>query len=283
MSSTETVTTADGLSVAAHRLGGRGRPVVFTHATGMHGRVWQPVVAALGEAATAISLDARGHGDSAPPPDLDFAWSGFALDVLAVVDGLGLDRPIGVGHSSGGAALFLAEQARPGTFSGLYCFEPTVIAADPPLGRDRQNWLAAGARRRREVFESREAAYENYAAKPPFSGVDPAALAAYVGHGFVDLPEGRVRLKCRGEHEALVNEMATAHDAYPHLSEIACPVVLVHGEGTEGFGPALIAAQAERLADVRIEVIPGVGHLGPLEDPTALAQSIRRFLTELPT
>ncbi|HWH35778.1 MAG TPA: alpha/beta hydrolase, partial [Acidimicrobiales bacterium] len=163
----------------------------------------------------------------------------------------------------------------------LYLFEPTVIAADPPLGRDPGNWLAAGARRRRETFGSREEAYENYAAKPPFSAVDPAALRAYVEHGFVDLPTGEVRLKCRGEHEALVNEMATAHGAYARLGEVACPVVLAHGEGTEAFGPALVAAQAERLPDAAVEVVPGVGHLGPLEDPPAVAASIRRFLASL--
>lgn len=271
------VTTADGVDIAVHDLGGRGRPLVLAHATGLHGLVWQPLAAELADAFHCVSLDARGHGDSGLPPELDFAWEGLAHDVLAVVDGLGLERPLGLGHSSGGAAMLLAEQARPGTFAALYCFEPTVIAAEPPLGRDPDNWLAAGARRRRERFASRQEAYDNYASKPPFSGVAPAALRAYVDHGFADLPDGEVELKCRGEHEALVNEMATAHDAYLHLSDVRCPTMLASGEGSEAFGPALIKAQAARLPDVGTEVIPGVGHLGPLEDPGAVAASVRRF------
>jgi pimeloyl-ACP methyl ester carboxylesterase len=275
------VTTTDGVDIAVHDLGGRGRPLVLAHATGLHGLVWQPLAAELIDDFRCFSLDARGHGDSGLPAGLDFAWSGLALDILAVIDGLGLDRPWGVGHSSGGAAMLLAEQNRPGTFAALYCFEPTVLAADPPLGRDPDNWMAMGARRRRERFASRQEAYENYASKPPFSGVDPAALQAYVDHGFADLPGGDVELKCRGEHEALVHEMASAHDAYAHLGEVRCPVMLACGEGTEAFGPNLIKAQATRLPDVHTEVVPGVGHLGPLEDPPAVAASVRRFFTRI--
>lgn len=273
------VTTTDGVEITVHDLGGTGRPLVLAHATGLHGLVWRPLADELADGLHCISLDARGHGDSGLPPGLDFAWDGLARDILAVVDGLGLDRPYGLGHSSGGAAMLLAEQARPGTFAALYLFEPTVIAADPPLGRDPDNWLAAGARRRRECFASRSEAYANYSSKPPFSEVDPAALQAYVDHGFADLAGGGVRLKCRGEHEAVVDEMATAHDAYLHLHEVRCPVMLAAGEGTEAFGPALIGDQAARLPDVRTEVVPGVGHLGPLEDPAAVAASVERFLS----
>jgi pimeloyl-ACP methyl ester carboxylesterase len=274
------VTTTDGVDIAVHDLGGRGRPLVLAHATGLHGLVWQPLAAELIDDFRCFSLDARGHGDSDLPVDLDFAWSGLALDILAVIDGFGLERPLGVGHSSGGAAMLLAEQDRPGTFAALYCFEPTVLAADPPLGRDPDNWMAMGARRRRERFTSRQEAYDNYASKPPFSDVAPAALRAYVDHGFADHPDGGVELACRGEHEAMVHEMASAHDAFLHLGEVRCPVMLASGEGTEAFGPNLIKAQAARLPDVRTEVVPGVGHLGPLEDPGAVAASIRRFFAD---
>lgn len=275
------VTTTDGVDIAVHDLGGTGRPLVLAHATGLHGLVWRPLVDHLENDLHCISLDARGHGDSGLPPELDFAWDGLARDILAVVDGLGLDRPFGLGHSSGGAAMLLAEQARPGAFAGLYCFEPTVVDADPPLGRDPDNWLAAGARRRRESFASRDEAFANYSSKQPFSGVAPAALQAYVDHGFADLAGSGVRLKCRGEHEALVNEMATAHDAYLHLHEVRCPVMLAAGEGTDAFGPALVQSLAARLPDVNTEVVPGVGHLGPLEDPGAVAASVRQFFAGL--
>jgi pimeloyl-ACP methyl ester carboxylesterase len=273
--------TADGVEVAAHDLGGAGPTLVLAHATGLHGLVWRALAVHLVDTFRCVSLDHRGHGDSPAPPGSDFDWTGLGLDVLAVVDGLDLTSipPLyAVGHSSGGTAVLLAEMARPGTFDALYCFEPVLVAADPPLGRDTGNWLAAGARRRRDRFGSREEARAHYAARPPFAGWAPDAVAAYVEHGLEDAGDGTVRLKCRPDDEALVYEMATAHDGFSRLADVRCPVMLASGERTEAFTPAARAALVDRLPDARTEVLPGLDHFGPLEDPAAVASSIRRFL-----
>ena len=275
--------TTDGVRVAFTDLGGDGPPVVFAHATGFHGHVWRPVAGHLGDAFRSIVFDERGHGDTAPS-DAGQSWHGFATDALAVVDELGLERPVGVGHSAGGAALLLAELARPGTFRALWLFEPILPptpAQAPPGGfPSRANPLAEGARRRREVFESREAAFENYAGKPPFSVLAPAALRAYVDHGFADLDDGTVRLKCRGEVEAATYEMAAQHGAGERLSEITCPVTFVSGGRTDTpFGDSLLRRLAADLPDGRVEVFEELGHFGPLQDPAAIAASIRRAFT----
>ena len=285
------VQASDGVHVAVHDLGGTGPPVVLAHATGLHGQVWQPVAARTAGAYRAIAFDFRGHGDSGLPPALDFDWRGLARDALAVADALsavdGLDEPpaplpvLGVGHSSGAAALLLAEQQRPGTFAALYCYEPIVVTADPPLGRDTGNWLATGARRRREVFASRAEAHDHYSSKPPFSTWAPDALRAYVDHGFEDLPDGTVRLKCRGGNEALVYEMASAHDGFARLGQVRCPVMLASGADTDALGPAIIRRLDERLPDSRTEVLPALGHFGPLEDPAAVAGSIQGFFASV--
>lgn len=272
------LTASDGVPVAVHDLGGSGPPVILTHAAGFHGQVWRPVSNRLRTRFHCLALDHRGHGESGLPPALDFDWHGFGRDVLAVVDGLGLISPFGVGHSAGATALLLAEQARPGTFRAMYCYEPVVVAEDPPLGRDPNSWLAAAARRRRDVFASRQEAYEHYASRAALAHLDADALRAYVDHGFEDLEDGSVRLRCRPEHEALIAEMATDHDAFTHLARIACPVMLAGGGTTEGLDHTT-RPLAGRLARVQTEVLAGLGHLGPLEDPGAVATSVARFLT----
>src|SRR5690606_34603090 len=183
-----TLPTPDGLSLAVHEHGGTGRPTLLCHATGFHGAVWEPLSAALGEGFERWSIDFRGHGATTIPPEHPLGWDEIATDVLTAVDGLGLPagEVLGVGHSMGGACLLLAEQARPGTFAGLWLFEPIV----PPPGMlgapdGRDNPLAAGALRRRPTFPSAAEALANFAAKPPFGALRADALHAYVRHGFV--------------------------------------------------------------------------------------------------
>jgi len=268
------VIAPDGVEIVVHDLGGRGEPALLAHATGFHGLVWEPLARHLAASLRCTAFDGRGHGNSGVPPREDFDWSGFGRDVLAVVEGLDLGRPFGVGHSSGSTALLLAEQARPGLFRAIYCFEPVIVPADPPLGRDTESWLAAGARRRREAFASRDEALSSYGSKLPLSGLDPAVLSAYVQHGFEDLDDGTVRLKCRREAEALINEMATAHDCFAQLSQARCPVTLAYGAASEAFNPALVGALRDALPTATTEVMAGLGHLGPLEDPRAVAASV---------
>ena len=273
---------ADGTVVAFYELGGTGPPLVLAHATGFHARVWDPLVDQLADLFRCVGFDQRGHGGTPAPPDGDFDWRGFALDALAVVDTAALGRPFGFGHSAGATALLLAELARPGTFRALYCYEPVVAPPGPgpfpaPPGRD----LAAGARRRREVFPSRQDAYEHFGAKPPLSLLAPAVLRAYVDHGFEDLAGGGVRLRCRAEHEARTYEGGMSHGAWGRLGEISCPVTVACGSLSDAFGPAVAALQASQLGDGRTEVFEGLGHFGPLEDPAAVAAALRRTLVLL--
>lgn len=274
---------AVAVRVAVHTLGGEdGSALLLVHAAGFHGRVWAPVADELAADFRCFAPDLRGHGDSPMSDDDDLDWRGFADDVLATVDRLGLQRPYGAGHSSGATALLLAEQARPGTFRALYCYEPVVVPADPPLGRDPDNWLAERARGRRATFASREDALAHYATKPPLSTLRPEVLRLYVEHGLEEAGDATVRLKCRPDHEGRIYEMATAHDVYGRLAEVSCPVILARGEDSEAAGARQLAHLAGRLPNARTAALPGLGHFGPLEDPAAVGRSIRTAFTEGP-
>ena len=276
-----TVASRDGVSVAAHELGGEGADLLLAHATGFHGRVWLPVVAALRSQFRCIALDERGHGDSVVPPSASFDWRAMAGDLLAVVDDLALAAPFGVGHSAGATLLLLAEQARPGTFRALWCYEPILPPTDdrpPPADRAR---LAAGARKRTEVFASVDHAYRHYAARLPFSALAPEALRAYVEFGFEELADGTVRLKCRPEHEARVYENGFAHEVHRHLARVGCPVTVAYGERTQHVDPGAVRELAARLPDAGVQVLPGLGHFGPLEDPVAVAAAVLGALSSV--
>jgi pimeloyl-ACP methyl ester carboxylesterase len=201
----------------------------------------------------------------------------MADDVLAVVDALGVTGIGGVGHSMGGTALLLAEQRRPGTFSALWLYEPIVAPFSGPLPAGTQNPMADTARRRRPWFPDRDAAWDNFSSKPPLSGLVPAALAAYVEHGLRERPGGgAVELKCRPETEARVFEGGFGSGAFARLGEVACPVtVAIGGNG----GPAAWGAEiAAALPRGRLEEHADLTHFGPMQDPPAMAASVRAAL-----
>lgn len=270
------VPSADETPIATYDLGGSGDDLLFVHATGFCAGVWTPMAARLGTARRA-ALDVRGHGRSGTPA-AGMDWAGTAQDVLATVDALGLHDVFGVGHSMGGASLVLAEQARPGTFRGLWLFEPIIFPTGGRRPSDADNPLVAGARRRRPDFASAGAASANFAAKPPFDALDPAALAAYVEYGFEHLPDGTVTLRCRPETEAETYAMGPHHDAMDHLATVRCPVWVVRGDTRLG-GPADLAPQvAQGLPQGTLEEHPELGHFGPLEAPATMVDSLAAAL-----
>jgi pimeloyl-ACP methyl ester carboxylesterase len=269
-----TVRTSDGVEIATYDLGGDGPPLLLAHATGFHGLVWPPLAAHLRARFRCVAFDHRGHGRSGKDPSGIYEWSSLVLDPAAVIAGLELGQPYAVGHSMGGGVLLLAEQAAPGTFRKLYCYEPVVlpVVEGPPEASSLP--LAPAARRRREIFASREAAHANYADKAPFSTFDPAVVQLYVDHGFEDLADGTVRLRCRGEDEARVYEAAMRHTGWVHLPEIEAPVTVACGGEDAHFNEDAVTAMAARIPEGRAEVLASLGHFGPLEDPALVAGSI---------
>lgn len=273
------VSVPGGPTIAVHDLGGNGPDVVLSHAAGFHGRAWAPVAVRAADSLHCIAYDTRGHGDSVVEgdPAEGWDWPTLALDALAVVEGLGLDRPFGVGHSSGATALLLAEAARPGTFAGLYCIEPIgAPTTDPPPPPFSDHPMALRARRRVEVFPSRQEAAEAYGSKPPLCDLSAEGMRAYVEHGFTDLPDGSVRLKCRPEHEARMYEYGFSHDAFARLPEVRCPVVLARGSNSRVMTDEVLGRWATRLPSGSTEVLEGVGHFAPLEDPALVADAFVR-------
>jgi pimeloyl-ACP methyl ester carboxylesterase len=276
-----TVASTDDVVLAVHDFGGHGPPLLLSHATGFHGHVLQPMAEALTDRFHCWSVDYRGHGASSRPTNGTASWDRYGDDAYAVVHALGLGGGTGFGHSMGGTALVMAELAEPGTFTGLVLYEPVIFPREPlDLDQPRPN-LAEAARRRRPVFASRQEAYDNFAAKPPLDALAPAALRAYVDHGFVDTADGRVRLACDPEHEARTYEAGGAHGMFDRLGDVTCPVMVASGS-PDGNPPARVAALvAQRLPKGELAVLPELGHFGPMQDPRRVAQLVRDFAADL--
>lgn len=272
-----TVPSTDGVTIRLHDLGGNGPLLLLAHATGFCGRVWGPVAETLGRRFHCVAIDFRAHGESTGPVGRPLVWSGMADDVVAAVTALSPNRAVSaVGHSMGGAALALAETARPGTIARAWTFEPILFERHPDGDQPQPSEISEGARRRRATFSSRAEVYERYTSRPPLSLLDERALRAYVDHGFEELPDGSVTLRCRPQDESSVFEYHHS-GVRDRLGDLTVPYLVA--VGGDGGRPALAGRQAA-AANPNLELVgyPDLSHFGPLQDPDRIGADILAWM-----
>lgn len=268
----------DGVRICIHHLGGSGPPLLAVHATGFHGRVWEPFAPLLRERFGIVSFDQRGHGDS-EKPETGYEWERFGDDVLAVVDELGLQQPAGIGHSAGAAALVFAETTRPGTFSRLVLMDP--VTPTPDIGdfmASNENPMAEQARRRRSVWDSTDQMVERLKQGSPLAGWREDFLRAYVTYGTQARDDGKVELKCPPDVEAQIYQMGGRHNAWDRLASLGCPTLLLTGSQSPMWFDVRCDEAAARIPSGRHEIVPG-GHFFPMENPDEAAERTLAFLT----
>lgn len=280
------VNSTDGVEVAVHDLAGHddAHPVLLiSHATGFHGYCYLPLAEALATRFHSIAFDYRGHGDTPQPAQVAIDWNRYADDVEAVA--LSLTRPLpAFGHSMGGACLLIAAHRHPDLFSQLVIYEPVVFPpAEPPTDAeirtdDGPPQLAEGSRRRRATFPSFEAAIANFASKPPLGHFTPAALDAYVRHGFREGDDGQVHLKCRPELEATTFEVSKGHGTWDLLPEVTIPVLVLCGLPSPDSPSQHSRAVAEHLPNGRYLQVDELDHFGPMTSPEMVAELVAAAL-----
>lgn len=277
---THHVASTDGVQIAVYAhlpaIPNDAAALLFSHATGFHGRVFTPVAEHLTDH-TCITFDYRGYGDTSAPAQNTLSWESFGDDALAMArhvftqDG---QRPIvGIGHSMGGAGLVMAALREPHLFAALIVYEPIIFPTEVRTQARTNNPLADVTRRRRRNFASFDEAIANFAAKPPLSSLHPDALNAYVKHGFTQTNDG-VHIKCDPEFEAQTYEMGAFHDTWLQLGELRTPTWVMAGAHAE-HSPAAIAPRiAERIPHCTFVEWRDLGHFGPVDDPARFAHFV---------
>src|SRR5690242_15822675 len=119
----------DGIALAGED-SGEGTPVVLLHGlTATHRYVVMGSTALQRSGHRVVSYDARGHGRSSPARNAgDYTHEQLALDLEAVLDGVGLRRAVLAGASMGAHTLLWLALNRPDRAAGLVVITP---AYDP--------------------------------------------------------------------------------------------------------------------------------------------------------
>ncbi len=278
----DVVESSDGVRLRLYDLGGTGQPVVLCHATGFCGQVWGPVAERLNAEFVGrfrcIGFDFRGHGRSSLPDDGKMDWSRFGDDVHAVCKAVSGDEPaLAIGHSIGGAAIALAETSAPGTVARAWTFEPILIKQDRETADRSKSSMAQGALKRRAVFANRGEAFARYSGRPPLDRLDERALRAYVDHGFADLEDGTVTLRCLPATESAVFAQ-TSSETFYRAGQLEIPFAMA-ASGDGGIPAASVMEAAAEFPHLELVQIPELTHFGPLEAPDHIADLAGTWLS----
>lgn len=239
----------------AYEESGAGSPIVFIHGWCCDRSHFERQVAHFAASHRCISVDLRGHGES-DAPDTAYSIRGFADDVAWLCGELGVERPVVVGHSMGGAVALSLSVEHPELPSAIVMLDGALVRPDELIERWRH--VSAGLH---------SAAYEE-TLKQIFGGMflptDTALTRQIIEHA-VRSPRHVVLAAWGGM------------DSYDsHADAVKCGV------------PAMYVGSTSPVADMHMlkELMPGItlaqtagaGHFHQLEVPDQINAMIERFM-----
>jgi N-formylmaleamate deformylase len=263
--------TANGISLHYTRTGGDGPPLVLVHGITDNGLCWTAVARALGDDYDVIMADARGHGLS-DAPESGYTPEHQAADLAGLISGLGLQRPLVLGHSMGAISTLV--------MAGLYPELPRAIlledpppwwqstAEPPPESVERMNgiksWLTVV---KQKSFD--ELIAQNRAENPGWSEDER-------------LPWAESKLQFSPSiAEVVTPQIPVSVDWATVLRRVVCPALLITADPSRGAatGPEHAAALAELVPQLEVAHIPGAGHSIRRDRIDAYVAAVRAFLT----
>jgi pimeloyl-ACP methyl ester carboxylesterase len=232
-----------------------GSAVLLLHGAGGSRLNWPSELRRL-DGATVYALDLPGHGRSKGQGRDTIA--GYAEDVLAVLDVVGVERAVIAGHSMGGAVALTLALDSPDRVAGLVL-------------------IATGARLRvaSAILEQIPADFE--------AALDTITRYAWASGAPTNLVElGRERLRETGPGVLLGDLIACDRfDVMERLDEIDVPTLVIAGSA-DRLSPIKYARYlAGHISSAQVVTIGGAGHMVMLERSAKVADAIGEFLGHL--
>lgn len=223
---------------------GKGPAVILIHGISGAGATWWPIIDDLAPSFTPVTLDLRGHGASGKP-ESGFRYDDYIGDLDRVLDHLGLEHPLVMGHSLGGLiALWWA--ARYPIRAAALVIEDSPLRSGEDFRPAFDGWLRLNALPVEEVAAHYAAEHPTW--KKPLVQRRAEMMTATARNVFTELRADSL-----------------AHDGVDRISEIEAitsPVLLIHGDiETNGMVHQSDADAFERrLANATSYRIPGGSH-----------------------
>jgi pimeloyl-ACP methyl ester carboxylesterase len=249
----------DGVDLHYVRTGGSKPPFVLLHGLTASGACWTPLARALEDRFDVVMPDARGHGSSSAPLH-GYRYEEHAMDVIALIQHLGLEAPVLLGHSMGGMTAALVANRMTHDIRGVVLVDPTFLSPQ----------------RQRDVFESGVADQHRRTLSLDKTAV-VAEIQARHPHRSPEIVDllAQARLQTR---ISAFDVLTPPNPDYEQLvREIQVPILLIIADG--GVVSLDTARRLQTLnPGVRIERIADAGHGIPFDRPERFEAAIRSCL-----
>jgi len=257
---------ANGI-VQSYQLSGKsGAPVVLlSHSLSSSGVMWAPQLTELEQQFQVLRYDVRGHGQSAAPAG-EYSLSQLAADVIALLDGLAIERVHFVGLSMGG---MIAQ----------------VVALQYPH-RLRSLVLCDTAAR---VPESAQAVWPlriEAARRDGMASLADVTIARWFTAGFIAknslILQQIYQQICDTPTEGFIGclHAISRLDQLEQLASISLPVLIMVGEDDPATPLAESVAMHAQIAGSRMVTIKGAFHLSNVEQTAVFNSHLLQFLSQ---
>jgi lipase len=264
------------VDLAIGRAGEGPDPVICLHGITAQHRAFNAASRYLGPSRGLVGVDLRGRGDSGKP-ESGYGLEAHAFDVVRVLDHLGLQDAVLLGHSMGAFVALKTALSSPDRVRALVLLDggwPRVESSPEEMTEEEreeaaalEEGLARAFKRLDMVFESPEAYLGFWFPDRGLTMDDlPPDLADYYLYDLGEVDGGYNPKASRAAAEEDSPSVASASPTAEEMSGVACPVALVRA--SQGFFPdsdPLISEEARdvmvQTLDVRIEILlEGANH-----------------------
>jgi pimeloyl-ACP methyl ester carboxylesterase len=239
-----TALSSDGVSIRYEVHGTEGRPLVFVHGWSCDRSYWRGQVEHFARGHRVVTLDLAGHGESGAGRE-EWTMPAFGEDVVAVVEELGLEDVVLVGHSMGGDVIVEAALRLPARVAALVWVD--VYAELGGMSRDADAFMEPF---RRNFFT----ATRDFVERRLFTPECDRDLVEWVA---ADMSSAPPEIALDAMKHAITNDDAILSG----LRELEMPVFAINPDNR----PTDVASL--RRHGVEPVVMPGVAHFLMLENP----------------
>jgi pimeloyl-ACP methyl ester carboxylesterase len=243
---------------------GENPPIVLLHPKRSNARHWDHMVDALTVPNRVLATDARGHGLSDYPKD-GYRVPELGEDVVAFLDGVGVERAFFVGGATGGNLCIWLAAAIPDRVAGIAVVDPGMSVP--------KHIAAEVIRQTREEHDFPD--FETAKASMHFQELwSPEVRDHYAAHSFFERPDGRWEWRYAAEPARIIAASLDDDPVWDMAASVKCPTVLVRGATSDVFTDDHMKRLVDLIPQAKVVNLAQAEHTPAQENPEGMAAEV---------